>query len=138
MKLNRIAALLPIFLACSGYGQSSQGNHNSATPIALVRMKALQNQVTNQQAEIDALRAHLGRLQQEVQDLTQMLVDQETDGSDDDDSADDSGAAIWLARSPARPLWNSTRNAHWLKAVWTGKTSSSCQLVGTVAGSEIR
>jgi len=138
MKLNRIAVLLPVFLACSGYGQSSQGSHNSAIPISLVRMKGLQNQVKNQQVEIDALRAHLGRLQQEVQDLTQMLVDQETDGSDDDDSADDPGAAMWLARSQTRPLRNWTRHAHSLDALWTGKTHSSCQSVATVEGSEAR
>lgn len=138
MKLSRIAVLLPIFLACSGYGQSSQANHNSATPVTLVRMKALQNEVKNQQVEIDALRAHLGKLQQEVQDLTQRLVDQETDGSDDDDSTDDSAAAIWLAHSKNRPSHNSIRNAHLRNAVWTGRATASGQSLATVEGSEIR
>ena len=135
MKLNRIAVLLPIFLACSGYGQSSQANHNSATPITLVRMKALQNQVKNQQAEIDALRLRFGKLQQEIQELTQMVVDQETDaGSDDDDSADDPGGALWLAHSQTRPL----RSAHSRNAVWTGKKNSSCQAVAAIEDSEMR
>lgn len=129
MKLSRVTILLPIFLACCGFGQNMQANHSSATP-AVVRMKTLQNQVANQQAEIDALRLHLGKLQQELQDLTQMVVDQETDaGSDDDDSADDSGAAILLARSQARQLLrkNSLRNAHARNATRTGQRASSCQ-----------
>jgi len=140
MKLKSVVILLPIFLACSSYGQSPQGNKNSSPPMAVVRMKALQNQVKSQQAEIDALRLHLGKLQQEIQELTQMFVDQETDaGSDDDDSADDSGAAILLARSQARQLRkNSVGNVHSLNAAWTGNTSSSCQSVAGVEASEIR
>lgn len=139
MKLNGVTILLITFLACCGFGQNTQANHNPTTP-TVVRMKTLQNQVASQQAEIDALRLHLGKLQQELQDLTQMVVDQETDaGSDDDDSADDSGAAILLARSQARQLRkNSARNVHSRNATWTGQRASSCLPLGADADLVIR
>jgi len=92
MKSIHIAVLLMIFLVTSTQSQDMAGNHDSTYSPAMLRVKAMQNEIKKQQVEIDALRLRLGKLQQAFEDLAQMVADQSTD-ADDDDIIDDSGVS---------------------------------------------
>lgn len=88
MKSTIIAGLFLFFVLIAAHGQNATRSHDLASPAAVVRIKALQNQVENQQIEIDALRNRLGNLQQRFQELAEIIADQNK-ASDDDDSDDD-------------------------------------------------
>ena len=128
MKFTSAATLLIIFIACSAHGQTSQKNHYSAASTPALRIKALKNQVENQQAEIDALRLRLGTLQQEVQELSDILSEQNTDSDNDDDSTDNSGQPVLLARDHTRQSRrNATRIARSVSFVQTYAGPADCQ-----------
>lgn len=87
MKSTIIAGLFIFFLLVAAHGQSVTKSHDLTSPAAVVRIRALQNQVERQQIEIDALRNRLGNLQQKFQELAEIIADQNR--ADDDDSDDD-------------------------------------------------
>lgn len=95
MKSTIFAGLFIFFLSAAAHGQSVTKTHDLTSPAAVVRIKALQNQVERQQIEIDALRNRLGNLQQKFQELAEIIADQNK-ASDDDDSDDDASDVTFL------------------------------------------
>ncbi|HWY70886.1 MAG TPA: hypothetical protein VNX88_19615 [Terriglobales bacterium] len=110
MKATSIAGLFILFLLAPAYGQSATKNHDLASPAAVVRIKALQNQVERQQIEIEALRLHLGKLQQDFQDLADMIANRNAE-SDDDDSADDDVTFLRVHSRSQKPIRHKTKTA---------------------------
>jgi predicted RNase H-like nuclease (RuvC/YqgF family) len=106
MRSTTIATLLLMVLVGAAHSQAASGKHGTAFSAAVVRVKALQNQVESQQTEIDTLKLRLARLQQEFHELAEMFADQSAD-SDDDDS-DDSDVTPLRVHSRTK---GSSRNA---------------------------
>jgi len=122
MKSTIIAGLFIFFLSVAAHGQSVTKTHDLTSPAAVVRIKALQNQVERQQIEIDALRNRLGNLQQKFQELAEIIADQNK-ASDDDDADDDASDVTFLrVQSRSRNARRNTMNLS--KPVRSGKRPS--------------
>lgn len=125
MKSTIIAGSFIFFLLVTAHGQSVTKSHDLTSPAAVVRIKALQNQVERQQIEIDALRNRLGNLQQKFQELAEIIADQNK-ASDDDDSDDDASDVTFLrVHSRSRNAGGHTMNLS--KPVRSGERPSDRQ-----------
>ena len=84
MRSISTAILLIACATASSNGQGAPSQHDTATSLAVMRIKALQNQINKQQTQINALRSRLRTLQDTMQDLADMIADQSSDTDEDD------------------------------------------------------
>jgi len=118
MKSTIIAGLcIFFFLLLPAQGQSVTRSHDLTSPAAVVRIKALQNQVEKQQIEIDALRNRLGNLQEKFQELAEIIADQNK-APDDDNSDDDADVTSLRVHSRSQKGDHKMNIVKPVKTVW--------------------
>ena len=124
MKSTIVAGLFIFFLSVAAQGQGMTKSHDLTSPAAVVRIKALQNQVEKQQIEIDALRNRLGNLQQKFQELAEIIADQ---NKADDDDSDDDASDVTSLRVHSRSRNAGRHRMNLLKPVRSGERRSEAE-----------
>lgn len=83
MKLTNPVPIMVLFLALWGPSRIAVKTPESGSP-ADQRIQLLQETIDKQGAEMDVLRLRLTKLQKEIQELADVVVDQTTEENDDD------------------------------------------------------